>query len=182
MPSGSISIGIGPEARIVLIDGVVGQMNEWIVVGLLLVLLGRKSSQAIPESKYSKRLDVGNQDVDTEIELVLVDQIRVLNVFLDDEMLRHINLVKPFGNEDSFPLRESLGLHDEVGPRICGAIALQVLKLVWKEPCFWKELKICWKLLLHSVEVACKVILSSDLIHPWEMVDLLERFHVLPAI
>ena len=79
-------------------------------------------------------------------------------------------------------MREGLRLHDEVGSRICGAVTLQVLKLMWEEPSFWKELKICWELLLHSVEVACQVILSSNLVHPWEMIDLLERFHILPAI
>lgn len=61
-------------------------MNEWIIVSLLLILLRRKSSQTIPESKYSERLDVGDQDVDTEIEFVLVKEIRMLNIFLDDEM------------------------------------------------------------------------------------------------
>lgn len=61
-------------------------MNEWIIVSLLLILLCRKSSQTIPESKYSERLDVGDQDVDTEIEFVLVKEIRMLNIFLDDEM------------------------------------------------------------------------------------------------
>ena len=61
-------------------------MNEWIIVSLLLILLRRKLSQTIPESKYSERLDVGDQDVDTEIEFVLVKEIRMLNIFLDDEM------------------------------------------------------------------------------------------------
>lgn len=86
MPSSSIGTRIGLETRIVFVDGIVGQMNEWIIVSLLLILFRRKSSQTIPESKYSERLDVGDQDVDTEIEFVLVKEIRMLNIFLDDEM------------------------------------------------------------------------------------------------
>ena len=97
-------------------------------------------------------------------------------------MLRRIYLVETLGNEDSLALRKCFWFHNEVGSWIGGAIMFQIFKLMRKKPSFWEKLKICWELLLHTVEVPGKVVLPSNLIHPWKMVDFLEWFHVLPPI
>ena len=167
---------------IILVDCIIREMYEWIVVCLQLVLFCRKSGQAISECKYSQRLHVGHQNVNSEIKLVVVNQIGVFDILLDDQMLRHINLVKTLGDEDSLALRKGFWLHDEVGSRIGCAIVFQIFKLMRKKPSFWEKLKICWKLLKHTIEVPSEVVFPSNLIHPRKVVDFLKWLHVLPPV
>ena len=84
MTRSCISIIICLKIGIVFVDCIICEMYEWIVECLQLVFLCCKSSQAISECKYSQRLHVGHQNIDSKIKLVVVDQIRVFDILLDD--------------------------------------------------------------------------------------------------
>ena len=49
-----------------------------------------------------------------------------------------------------------------------------------KQPSFRKKFIIIWKLLLHFVQVSCQIVFTSNLIHAWEMINLLKWLHVFP--
>jgi len=177
-----ISFIICLKIGIVFVDCIIREVYEWIIICLQLVLLCRKSGQTISECKYSQRLHVGHQNVDSKIKLVVIDQIRVFDILLNYEVLSHIDLVKTLGDEDALALGKCFWFHDEVGSRIGCAVVFQIFKLMRKKPSFWKELKICWKLLLHTIQVPGEVVFPSNLIHPRKVVDFLEWLHVLPPV
>lgn len=179
---GGIDVRISRVVAVIFVDRVVGQMNERIVEGLQLVLLGGEASKALAEQEYPQWMHVRNQNIHSEVELVLVDQVWILDVLLDDQVLARIDLIESLGDEDALPLRHRLRLHDKVGGRIGTRVILQVLELVREQPGFGKELVVTRKLLLHFVQVPSEVVLPRDLIHAWKVVDLLERFHFFPFL
>lgn len=126
-------------------------MDEWVVERLQLIFLRSKASQAFAKEKDSQRVHVGNQHVDSEVELVLVDEVWILNILLHDQMLTRINLIKPLRNKYSLTLRHCFGLHDEIGVWIGIRVVLQILQLMRQQPGFGKEFVIAWELLLHFV-------------------------------
>ena len=77
-----ISRRINFVVGVVLVDGVVCEMYEWIVEGFELVFLGCKSRETVFENEDSQRLDVGDQNVDAEIPFVTINEKWVLDVFL----------------------------------------------------------------------------------------------------
>jgi len=79
-----LSIGrlINFVVGVVLVDGIVCEMYEWIVEGFQLVFLRCKSREAVSENEDSERLDIGDQNVDAEIKFEAINEKWVLDIFL----------------------------------------------------------------------------------------------------
>ena len=77
-------------ARIPL-DGVVGQMHEWIVAVVKFVFTARRAQVSfLKEEHFHVLVD---EDPDADVELAFANQQRLLNVLLDDEreVLGHLD-------------------------------------------------------------------------------------------
>lgn len=167
---------------IVFVDRVIGQVNKWIIEVLLLILLGGKPRQPFAKHENPEWLHIGHEDIQPQIKLVLVDEVGLLDVDLNDQVLCHVNLLESLRDEDTLALRHGFWLYYEVGVWVRVAELLQLFQLVRQQPRLGVELEVGWELLLHLVEVPCKVVFASDLVHSRKMIDFLERLHLLPVL
>jgi hypothetical protein len=53
---------------------------------------------------------------------------------------------------------------------------------MWKHVCSRKEVEIVWKEAFHFLQMSSKLVLPSDIVHTWEMVDLLPGLHTLEEL
>jgi len=61
------------EVGVVLVDGVVGQVDERVIVGLESELLSRKSGKALVMNEDAQRVHVRHQHVDSQIKFEFVN-------------------------------------------------------------------------------------------------------------
>ena len=171
------------EIRVVLINCIVGKVNERIVKRLQFVLLCSKAAQTIFVDEHAQRLYVGHEHVDSQIELIVVYQEWSTQVFLNDKVLIRVNRFNTLSNEYTFPLTHAFWLNYEVdfGPFLVRIIyvVFELIHLIWKEPCLWEEFIVPWKLPLHFLEITCQIVFASYLEHSWKMIDSLMRFDLL---
>ena len=82
-----LNILVEDKVRTFLVDGVVGEMHEFIVQILRsrrFVLLGGKSCQTLFVYKYSQRVDSRYQHIDSHVEFQVVDEVWLVHVSLDN--------------------------------------------------------------------------------------------------
>ena len=82
--------------------------------GGVLVLLGAEPAQSLVVGEDPERVTAGNEHVDPQVELVVVNEKRLGDVLLADVPLRRLHLLDVLSDEDAFTLTASLWLEDEV--------------------------------------------------------------------
>lgn len=71
-------------------------------------------------------MHICDEDVDSEVKLVLVDQIWGLDVLLDDQVLLRIDLVELSSDEDALTLGQRLRLYYEIDARVGSTVIFQI--------------------------------------------------------
>ena len=119
------------ELFILLVDGVVGQVHVLVVlVYFLSVGFTCETGEAFLEDVNFHGFVAGHQHVDTQIELVAVDQQRVGDVLADDTRLVHVHIVDVIDEVDTAALARIGRLHN---PDILfGLVLFQFLIMVVK--------------------------------------------------
>ena len=100
---------------IIFVDGIVSKVDERIVECFQFVFLGGKACQAFPENKDSKWVHISDKNINTEVKLMFINKIWVLDILLHNKVLIGVNLIESFGYENTLTLRHSFWFHDEVG-------------------------------------------------------------------
>lgn len=78
---------------VVFVYGIVSQVNEHIVDACLHAkFLSSKSHDAISKQEYLERITTSNQDVQANVKLQILNQIRFFHVFLDYYSLSYIDI------------------------------------------------------------------------------------------
>jgi len=161
-----------------------------------LVLVRGEADEAFSVDVDAQRVVAGDHDVDAEIELVALDQQRIVQVTGHHNDLRVENISRIVDDVDSAALRGTSGLDDPVvesqGPvaRLELSVAHDYLvldcfllrietfaelrPLLWQDKRLRQEVKVLLrKFLLHFDYVDCEAILSCELHTRREVVDLL---------
>ena len=98
------------------VDSIVSQVHTEIVEVAAKwcdVLFGSKSGQSFLVQEHSDRNHGRDQEVDTQVELQVVDQIRLVEISLGDVVLPCLEPVEIASEEDALALAASLGLDDK---------------------------------------------------------------------
>lgn len=174
---------IEDELRVVLVDGVIGEVHAGLLHVLTvrgLVFLCREPAQPLFVEIEDQRVHAGDQDVDPEVELEAVDEVGPVEVALHHAVSSRVDVLQLPSQENSLPLREALRLHNE-GPRLSLGLALKVsLQLVVlhrQHPGQREEIELFWKFLAHPHESPAEQIFPSEVVHARKMVNLLVEFH-----
>mmetsp|Transcript_9983 Transcript_9983/g.15087 ORF Transcript_9983/g.15087 Transcript_9983/m.15087 type:complete len:281 (+) Transcript_9983:1693-2535(+) len=174
------------EVIILLIDRVVGQMHELIVlIELCSVGLGGKPCQPLLIYVDPQGLVASHHHVDTQVELVPVDQQGVRDVPRDDAQLVNVQVIDVVDYVDATASTRVAGLHD---PNIAARVRLLQFLVVTKEVSVLirQDVGIRHKiegvppeLLLHLDVVEAEAVLASNLVGVREVVDALELVEAL---
>ena len=105
---------ISREIRIILVDCIIGQVNKGIVECFQFVLFGGKSAKAVLVDKNTQWLHISDKDIDSQVELIVVNQEWSAQVFLNYQMLIGINRLDTLGNKNAFSLTHAFRFHNEV--------------------------------------------------------------------
>ena len=137
-----------------------------------------KPRQTLFIEKDSKRNHRSDQHIDPQVKLQVVKQERLVEIALRYIVLSSLVPIEVAGEEDTLALTARLGLDNE-------SLCLSLIELFpegfdvgWKEPSFWKEVVLLWKVLLHGNEVLSEQVLAGQRIHAWKMVSSLITFHL----
>ena len=95
------------EVFTLFIDSVVGQVHAQVAQvapNWRHVLLSGKPRQTLLENKHSQRGNSSNQDVNPQVKLQVVNQVRLVHVSLGDIVLTRLHPVEVSRQENSFAL------------------------------------------------------------------------------
>jgi hypothetical protein len=111
------------ESICVFVDGIIRQVHTKVVqvaAHWRLVLLCRESCQALLVDEGAKGIETGDQDVDSQVKLQLVDEIRFVKVSLCHIVFSlHYPVVAMSCQKDTFALALGFRLYDKsLGPLI----------------------------------------------------------------
>jgi hypothetical protein len=150
-----------------------------ILVNLRSVRLARESRKSLLEDIAAEGLIAGNQDVNSEIELVPIDEERVCDVARDDRGIVHVYIIDIVDDVDALALAGVCWLDD---PHVLLAVMLlkflvvgvEITKLIRQDVGIRDEVEVGFpKFLLHADHVVAETILARDLVALGEVVDLL---------
>lgn len=134
-----LSVLVLDEPFVFLVDRVVGQMHVLVIlVDFLRVSLRCKSRQTFLIDVDFKRLITCDDDIDTQVELVSIDEQWICNVLRDDTRLVHIHIIDVIDDVDASALT---GIRWFDNPNILFAFMLlqllimvvKVAELVWQD-------------------------------------------------
>mmetsp|Transcript_76029 Transcript_76029/g.167850 ORF Transcript_76029/g.167850 Transcript_76029/m.167850 type:complete len:253 (+) Transcript_76029:1420-2178(+) len=152
---GIIWIGVLLEIRIRFVDGVVGQVHHHfrqVVFRWLHILLRCQTHEALPVQENPQGIAATDEDIETKIKLVAIQQQGFANVPLGDKGggKVHGNLLDVTDQEDSFSLTAIVRFDDE-------GLLFHICKLLFKirhvgrqDPSIREEAVFLGKLLPHS--------------------------------
>lgn len=150
------------------------------VLKLGLVLLGGEPGKTIFVNVDAKRVDTCQSNVDPYVELIAIDQERVIYVHTCDHLFLGRYLVNILSQEDSFALTRG-GWFDD--PLLCWVLLHIILELghfCGQNVSRWQEFEMPLTVLLsHVGQVSVHVVFAGDLCRLGEMVYFLEAAHTL---
>ena len=82
--------------------------------GGVLILLGAEPAQPLIVREHTQRVTAGDKHVYSEIEFIVVNEKRLVDVFLADIAFCWLNLFYILSYEDSFSLTTGLWFENEV--------------------------------------------------------------------
>ena len=166
-----LTVFIRNKLVVLLVDCIVGKVHEFVLlVDFLSVSLRGKAGKAFLMNIDAQGLVASYAHIDTQVELVAVDQQRVRNVLADHGGLIHVDVVDVVNNVDALALAVVRGLDD---PHVLLAFVLLQLLVVVVEVAefFGQDVSVgshvesrLPKLLLHAHDVVTQTILASDFV------------------
>ena len=177
-----ILIFIEFEGVTLLLDGGVSQMHEEVIYVLrvlarCLEFLGRETRQTFLINKHAERVHTVDQGVHSQIELKIVNQIRVVKIFLSDILfaLLELNVLEPADQVNTSSLAQVHRFHDEdlvavfLGFNVSKLVA-EVCHLRGQNPGLREEVVVILEHFLHPCQIPTQVVLPGELIHPREVI------------
>jgi hypothetical protein len=113
------------------------------------ILRGGEPCQSLLVYKNSQGTHTGDKNVNSEVEFQSINQVRFVEVPLADIVFICLNPVVISGKENTFSLTTILWLNNESFGLSFIKLLFEPFMIPWKQPCFRKELKVLWKILLH---------------------------------
>ena len=107
---------VGDELLTIFVDSIVSQVHTEIIeiaAKRWNVLFGSKSGESFLVQEHSDRDHRRDQEVDTQVELQVVDQIGLVEISLGDVVLASLEPVEIASEEDALALTTCLGLDYE---------------------------------------------------------------------
>ena len=118
-----------------------------------------KSAQAFFKEVNPQRINAAKQNINSEVELELINKQWFMQVSLHDVMILWIEIFEVSSNENTSTLTRGFRLGNKSFAVLLllflfGLIAellFEVSKLCWQEPCLREELILFWKNFLKTV-------------------------------
>ena len=165
---------------------IVSQMDKGVIQLAKTVLRGCESCKTLLVKEYLQRITACDQHVKSQIEFQIINQVRLLNVLLNNHYLLFLrilrsestlNLVKLLSHEYAFALAHAVRLyyHKRHLVSLLRGICPKLIHVFWKNPSLRKEVVISRVHLLHPHQILSQHSFSSDVEHSWEMIDSLEK-------
>ena len=127
----------------------------------LLVLFGCESGKSIFVDIHPERVDSVHKNVDSQIVLITVYQVRLVQVLLNDYLIAGLDEIGVTHKENTFALALVLRLDDE-GTRILTlGLVPKVLVVVRQHIRGREEVVIVWQDLLHPHQMAPQHVLTG---------------------
>lgn len=164
-----------------LIDCVVRQVHEQIVQVAVVrsdVLRRGKSCQAFFVQKDSQRCDTRYQNIDSEVELESVYQVRLVKIPLANVMLLRVYPVVVASQKNAFSLAAVLRLDDKGFGLALVELVPEFFVVARQKPRLWKELIVTFEVALHGQQVLGQQIFPGHCIHAGKVVRSLIRLHL----
>mmetsp|Transcript_4055 Transcript_4055/g.11846 ORF Transcript_4055/g.11846 Transcript_4055/m.11846 type:complete len:493 (+) Transcript_4055:1522-3000(+) len=170
------------EGVAMLVDGVVREVHRrllHVLLRRLLVLLRAQPHEPLAVQQDAQRLDGHDERVDAQVELVAVDEQRVLHVLLRDLPDRRVDVLGALREVDALALAAAVRLHDErrhAAPALlplAADVVAQVVQLVRQHPAPRAEIVLQREEALHAPDGDGEVPLVADAVHAGKVVDLL---------
>ena len=143
------------ENCILLVYTIIGQVHKLILLATsstlstscLFILAGSKTSQAFFEDVDAQRMDASDNGIYAQVELVAVQEKRVMDVLADDVVgsttaVLLIDFLNPVRYEDSTTLCLGCRLEYPLFQRILSHILLQVLVFIRQNVSLREELEV----------------------------------------
>lgn len=150
-----------------------------ILINLRCISFTCKSSKTFLEHIYSHRLITCNEHIDSQIELMTIDQQWISNISTDNASFININIINIINNINTFSLRRIGWLHY---PNILLWIMLlqllimsiEISELIWKDISIRYEVEVLLsKLFLHSYHIVTKSVFLCDFITLRKVINFL---------
>jgi hypothetical protein len=94
-------------------------------------------------------------------------------------MLLWFNILKPSSQENAFALARSLRFYNKSFVPFGSYLCLKFFIVRWQHIGLWEEVVIIRKPFHHAHQMSAETILSSQIIHTWEVICSLVRPHFL---
>lgn len=148
------------------------------------VLLSRESSKAFLVHEYAQGVHPVYHHVDPQVELQVVNQVRLREVPLSHHLvtLLYLHVLRLPHQVDSPTLAHVDRLDNERLDLLFAArveLALEVGHLCGQDPRLREEVVVVLEGLEHAHQVSAEVVLAGECIHPRKVVDPLMRLHAL---
>ena len=160
---------------ILLVDGVVSQMDELLLGGFLGigVFLGRESDQALLHQVDFERVKARYKSIDPQIVLEAMDQVGIADVLGDHIAWLPLDFLLLADDLDATSATGGAWLHDvHVLVVVIFSVHDELPVVVWEEVSLWAEV-ILLEDSSHSAEVLPHQILAADLETLWKVIDFL---------
>lgn len=188
-PFGALSVflllGVLDKVLGVLVDAEVGQVHVAFldVLGFGVVLVRGESGQALVQHVDPQGVVAGDQDVDPQVVLETVYQVRVVDVLGDEHVLLVLDLGLLVDHLDATAARLVGGFHDPESTFLgIFAYHLEPIKIRRKQVRDRHEVILLREATSLLIEMFPHVVLAPEIPAPGEVVDLLETFHRLNAL
>lgn len=172
------------EVRVELIKTVVSQVNIFLLHQVatltLIVLLCCKAGQSILVDIDTQRIDRCEGNIDSEIELVTIDQERLAHVLAHNHGRTLWNFIDVLSDKDAFTLRRRGWLTDPSCLRLRCHAVLELNHFVRQNEREREEFEVAGTVsFTQSSQVAIHLVLTSHLCTLREVVNLLVAVHAL---
>ena len=146
----------------------------------LLVLARGEARKSILIQINTQRIDAVDENVESQVVLQAVDEVRLLKVALGDHLLLRRDTLPVARQEDSLTLAGVLWLkYVYWGGLRAERILSKVFVLQREHVRPRKEVVVRWQQRLHLLEVSAEHVLSGEVVDAWIVVNSLIVVHVL---
>ena len=165
----------------VFVYGIVGQVhieiaqigaNWWHIARC------RKSGQTLLVYEDSQRAKRRYKNVSAQVKFKSINQVGLMKVALADVMLILLNPIMVSCKENTFALTGIFRFNDKRFGFALIKLLLERFQITWQQPCFWEELIVFRKVLLHRQQIFSKQILPGHRLHGWKVVNSLVWLHL----
>lgn len=153
-----LGINILLKVWVLLVDGVVGQVHEQ--VGQIIrpganILYSGETRKAFFIDEAAEGRSASDEHVEAQVELEIIDQVWLVNVFLGNVMLIGLDPLVAPGQENANALTIELRFHNEGLRPVPIELFLEAFGVAGNHPSRGEEIVLRWQCFLHQRQVLC---------------------------